>query len=320
MNQTMGLFVGRSAAMQQVYEAIQKVAPHDLSVAIYGESGTGKELVAKAIHQQSPRSSKPLIDVNCAAIPRDLMESELFGHERGAFSGAIETKPGKFELAQGGTLFLDEVGELPWELQAKFLRVLQERVLWRIGGKSALKVDVRIVVATHRDLEKEKNRGRFREDLYYRLNVFPIHMPPLRNRNDDVVLLAEHFLRQFAPHIPGLHPYTRERLCANRWPGNVRELRNCLERAVLYHDGEGPLMPDTLSLKSFNFSETNTALPLQTVPLTLSQHPPTLDQTICDAIHQSLLRNKFNKSRTAKELGIRRQRLSRMIQRYRLGH
>ncbi len=313
-NKTQGL-VGQSQAMQQVYEAIRKVAATDLSVALYGESGTGKELVAQALHQQSQRSLKPWIDVNCAAIPKDLMESELFGHERGAFSGAVDTKPGKFEMAQGGTLFLDEVGELPPELQAKLLRVLQERQIWRVGGRRSIHVNIRVIVATHRNLVEEVSKGRFREDLFYRLNVFPIRLPPLRHRQQDIILLAEHFLNQLAPHIPGLHPSTQERLCAYQWPGNVRELRNCLERAVLYHDGDHPLLPHTLSFGTTLLG----VLPLSETSAAPPKSYPTLDQKIRETLQDALQRNRFNKSRTARELGIQRQRLNRMIQRYSLG-
>ncbi len=311
-NKRIGL-IGNSPAMQRVYEAIHKVAATDVSVAIYGESGTGKELVAQALHQQSPRVRNSWVDVNCAAIPKDLIESELFGHERGAFSGAVEAKPGRFELAQGGTLFLDEVGELPWELQAKLLRVLQERQIWRVGGRRSISVDIRIIVATHRNLETEVQKGNFREDLFYRLNVFPIWLPPLRERGHDIVSLAEHFLMQLAPEIPGLHPSTRTRLCAYPWPGNVRELRNCLQRAVIYHEGEQPLLPHTLSFGTEFIRRSALPQPLlskQAAPY------PTLDQKISETIREALQRNRFNKSKTARELGIQRKRLDRMIQRY----
>jgi len=220
-----------------VYTLIEKVAPTSTSVLITGESGTGKELVARAIHFMSPRESGPFISINCAGLPETLLESELFGHEKGAFTGAIALRKGRFELADKGTLFLDEVGEMPLALQAKLLRVLQERTFERIGGTKSLKVDVRIIAATNKDLKEEVEQGRFREDLYYRLNVLNIHLPPLRERLDDIPMLTAHFVAKFAkelnrPHLD-IAPETVRFLTTLPWEGNVRELENTIERAAV---------------------------------------------------------------------------------------
>ncbi len=235
--------VGRSPAMRPVLEAIARVAATDATVLVTGETGTGKELVARAVHASSRRSEKPLITVNCAAIPVNLIESEFFGHVRGAFTGATTARHGRFAMADGGTLFLDEIGELPLDLQAKLLRVLQSGEFEPVGSNAPRKVDVRLVAATNRDLARETAAGRFREDLYYRLNVFPIAMPPLRERGEDVVLLAEHFLRRQAEKLgrraAALDARGRQAARNYRWPGNVRELQNLIERAlILAPDGE----------------------------------------------------------------------------------
>jgi two-component system, NtrC family, nitrogen regulation response regulator GlnG len=231
------ILIGRSASMVEVYKEIGRVARTEMTVLLTGESGTGKELVARAIHANSDRAHEPFITVNMAAIPRDLMESELYGHERGAFTGAAERRPGKFELAHGGTLFLDEIGEMPVEMQAKLLRVLQEREIDRVGGSRPLQVDVRIVAATNADLARAVEEGRFRRDLYYRLAVVPIRLPPLREREGDVVLLARQFVSKYGEQLKG-HPVTLAKdaepaLRAHAWPGNVRELQNVVQRALL---------------------------------------------------------------------------------------
>ena len=217
------------------------MAPTDATVLITGETGTGKELIARAIHSHSRRAAKPLIKINCAALPAGLVESELFGHEKGAFTGAIARRIGRFELADGGTLFLDEIGELPLETQAKLLRVLQEREIERVGGGAAIQVDVRIIAATNRDLLKAVRDKTFREDLYYRLSVFPIALPPLRDRAEDIPLLVRFLVDKFAARIgkriDGVSRETMRRLVAYRWPGNVRELENVLERAVILATG-----------------------------------------------------------------------------------
>jgi two-component system nitrogen regulation response regulator GlnG len=231
------MLIGRSPAMVEVYKEIGRVARTEMTVLLMGESGTGKELVARAIHVNSGRARGPFVTVNMAAIPRDLMESELYGHEKGSFTGAVERRPGKFELASGGTLFLDEIGEMPIELQAKLLRVLQEREVDRVGGSRPLQVDVRIVAATNADLARSVEEGRFRRDLYYRLAVVPIRLPPLREREGDVVLLARHYLAKYGEQFRGralsLGKDAEPLLLAHPWPGNVRELQNVIQRALL---------------------------------------------------------------------------------------
>lgn len=233
--------VGRSPALAAVLDGVRRVAPTDASVLITGETGTGKELIARAVHSASKRRDKPLIKVNCAAMPAGLVESELFGHEKGAFTGAIARRVGRFELADGGTIFLDEVGELSLDVQAKLLRVLQEREVDRLGGGVPQAVDIRVIAATNRDLAKAVREKLFREDLFYRLNVFPIQLPPLRDRKDDVPLLAHYLLKKYAmkigKQVDGISPETLHRLQAYPWPGNIRELENVVERAVILADG-----------------------------------------------------------------------------------
>jgi transcriptional regulator with GAF, ATPase, and Fis domain len=243
--------VGRSPALGAVLDKVRRVAPTDATVLISGETGTGKELIARAIHSTSQRRDKPLIKVNCAALPAGLVESELFGHEKGAFTGAIARHTGRFELADGGTIFLDEIGELPAEAQAKLLRVLQEREFDRVGGTSPRKLDVRVIAATNRDLLKAVREKAFREDLYYRLSVFPLTLPPLRERSEDIPLLARFLLDKFAARVgrrfEGIDPGTLRRLMAYPWPGNVRELENVLERAVILATGPAlEVDPDVL--------------------------------------------------------------------------
>jgi two-component system response regulator HydG len=227
--------------MQKVYRTARQVAPSRATVLITGESGTGKGELARAIHELSPRKSQPFVALHCAALAESLLESELFGHERGAFTGADKKRVGRFEQANGGTLFLDEIGDIPALTQVKLLRVLQERTFERVGGNEPIKVDVRLVAATNHDLAHEVSEGRFREDLYYRLNVVHIEMPPMRLRGSDVVLLAEHFLRRFArenhKRVEGVSESARSKIIAHRWPGNVRELENAIERAVVLTEG-----------------------------------------------------------------------------------
>jgi DNA-binding NtrC family response regulator len=233
--------VGQSPAIRQIYGVVEKVANTPSTVLISGESGTGKELIARALHENSSRHAAPFIKINCAAIPKTLMESELFGYEKGAFTGAVGAKPGRFELAHGGTLFLDEIGEIPVEMQVKLLRVLQESEFERVGGIKTIKVDVRLVTATNRDLLAEVGAGAFREDLFYRLNVVPIHIPPLRERHEDIPLLADHFIAKFndrlKKQISAIAPEAIERLVAYQWPGNIRELENLMERTMLFCEG-----------------------------------------------------------------------------------
>ncbi|HUJ59177.1 MAG TPA: sigma-54 dependent transcriptional regulator [Kofleriaceae bacterium] len=234
--------IGTSPEMQAIFAVIEKVADTPSTVLITGESGTGKELVAKALHEQSSRRTEPFIKINCAAIPKTLMESELFGYEKGAFTGATSSKPGRFELADGGTLFLDEIGEIPVEMQVKLLRAIQESEFERVGGLKTIKVDVRLITATNRDLEQEIQRGNFREDLFYRLNVVPLQIPPLRLRKGDIPLLVAHIIRKFnerlKKNITGIADDALAALEAHAWPGNIRELENVLERTILFCKGD----------------------------------------------------------------------------------
>src|SRR5690606_34939769 len=234
--------IGRSPILRGSLERAARIIPHDkAAVLITGETGTGKELLAQAIHYNGPRAAAPFVEINCAAIPGTLLEAELFGHERGAFTDARTAKPGLFEIADGGTLFLDEIGHLPFELQGKILKAIEEKKIRRVGAVGVREVDVRVIAATHRDLAAAVREGNFREDLYYRLNVIPIQLPPLRERGDDVLLLAAHFIRQLAAQYglpePPLTSELRGMLLSHPWPGNVRELRNSLERALLLGDG-----------------------------------------------------------------------------------
>ncbi len=245
--------IGNSNAMQEVYDLIAQVSKSDATVLIRGESGTGKELVAHAIHYNSLRAAKPFIKVNCAALPESVIESELFGHEKGAFTGAVSSRKGRFELADGGSLFLDEVGDLSPALQIKLLRVLQEKEFERVGGTETIKVDVRLIAATNIDLERRIAEGRFRQDLYYRLDVFPIHLPPLRERKTDILLLADYFVEKYGKRnhkdVRRISTPAIDMLMAYHWPGNVRELENCIERAVLLSRDDvihGHHLPPTL--------------------------------------------------------------------------
>ena len=229
--------IGNSNKMREVFQMISQVCKSNATVLIRGESGTGKELVANAIHYNSLRSNQPFVKVNCSAIPSNLVESELFGHERGAFTGAIRQKPGKFEIANKGTIFLDEVGSIDMDVQAKLLRVLQEREFERVGGYNTIKANIRVIAATNKNLEEAVEKGTFRSDLYYRINVFPIYIPPLKERKTDILLLADHFLEKYANEnkkdIRRLSTPAIDMLMQYHWPGNVRELENCIERAVL---------------------------------------------------------------------------------------
>ncbi len=241
------MLTGESRQMMQVFDLIRKVAASDTTVIIYGESGTGKERVAKTIHQNGDRAPKPFVPVNCAAIPENLLESELFGHEKGAFTGAIAMRPGRFELASGGTIFLDEIGELHPTLQVKLLRVLQERQFERVGGTKTISVDVRILAATNRDLEAATRTGAFREDLYYRLNVIPMHLPPLRLRQNDIPLLVQEFVTGFSKkrgREVEVSQEVVEKLQVYHWPGNVRELENTIERMVTLCNDDSITMQD----------------------------------------------------------------------------
>ncbi len=261
--------IGQSTTLAEVFRVLLKVAPTDSTVLVTGESGTGKELLVRALHANSLRADKPFVPINCGAIPKELLESELFGHEKGAFTHAIRSRPGRFELADGGTIFLDEIGEMELSLQVKILRVLQEKEIERVGGIGAKKVDVRIVAATNRDLEQEVSKGLFREDLYYRLNVIPLHLPPLRERGGDVLLLAEFFLQRFCEKKQRptliLAPNARKVLSAYRWPGNVRELENFMERLSILVDGD-VVHPADLPQKILNAVGDVAELPEPTPP------------------------------------------------------
>ena len=300
--------LGHSPALRRTLEQAERVALHsDVTVLLGGETGTGKELLARAIHYHSPRASAPFVEINCAAIPAALLESELFGHEKGAFTGAVAAKPGLFELAHGGTLFLDEVGNLPLELQPKLLRALEGREIRRVGGQGLRKVDVRVIAATHVDLAAAARAGEYRQDLYYRLNVVALTLPPLRDRNGDVELLAETFVARLAGTyslaIPPLTPEVRSLLRSHRWPGNVRELRNAIERALLLSP-RGTLRPEELCPDPAGLTvPTADGLPF---PVDLA----TLNRAAAARMVQL---TGGNKSEAARRLGISRPRLLRLL-------
>jgi DNA-binding NtrC family response regulator len=310
------LLVGVSGAMQRVQQLIARVAETDSTVLITGETGTGKELVARAIHARGPRATAPLIAVNCAAIPSELLESELFGHERGAFTGAIRRKRGSFELAHDGCLFLDEVGALSLPLQAKLLRALQEGEITPIGSERSLRVDVRIIAATNRDLAEGTRQGTFRGDLFYRLNVVPIHVPPLRDRKEDLSLLADHFIarysRKLQSRVRGISQAALDVLMAYDWPGNVRELEHCIERAIILAEGE------QLDWESFaHLGPTATGRP-QTRRLVTETEDlaalPSLEKVEQDYIMQVLQATRWNRKRASEILGISTVTLWRKVQ------
>jgi len=262
-----GEMIGQSEEMRQIYTIIEAVAPSNASVLIMGESGTGKELVARAIHQKSPRKKGPFIAVNCGAFPREILENELFGHEKGAFTGAVNEKPGCFELADGGTLFLDEIAEMEPDIQVKLLRALEQRAFRRLGGKKEIRVDIRVIAATNQDVQEALRTGKLREDVYHRLAVIPITLPPLRDRPGDVRLLAEEFLRRFAQDhgkkVVGFTEGAIEFLETYRWPGNVRELKNAIERAVILAKGEAIEVTD-LQPRHLDLDEKEVRIPVGT--------------------------------------------------------
>jgi two-component system NtrC family response regulator len=304
------LLLGESAAMRAVHERVRQVAPADATVLITGESGTGKELVARALHFGGPRRGGPFVVVNCGAIPRDLLESELFGHVRGAFTGAVRDKLGKFEQAGGGTLFLDEIGELPPELQVKLLRVLQEREIERVGEGKPRRIDVRLVAATNRDLEAMIERGELREDLYYRINVIPLDVPPLRERADDIPLLVRHFLRRFAPGADvTVAPEAMAALTRSRWRGNVRELMNVCERLVTLRRGDRIELAD-VPPQSLAPAERPCGV------VTLPPDGISLDDVVTQAIVQALERCGWNQTQAARLLRIPRHILLYRMDKY----
>jgi DNA-binding NtrC family response regulator len=310
--------VARSPKMQEILALVERVAPANSTVLLGGESGVGKDLIARAIHQHSRRASGPFVKINCTAIPENLLESELFGYEKGAFTGAVTSKPGKFELADKGTIFLDEIGDVPSVIQVKLLRVLQEREFEHLGGTRTLKVDVRLVAATNRDLRAALEQGTFREDLYYRLNVVPISIPPLREHKEDIPYLVDHFIERFAresgKEISGIAPAALKLLMDFHWPGNVRELENIIERAVAFADGATIDVRDIRLDLSPRLASSDSGAIAGAVPF-----PPeglTLEQYEDEIIREALRRAGGNKSQAARRLGLSRNalryRLSRM--------
>ncbi len=302
--------IGKSAEMQKIFATVRKAADSKASVLITGESGVGKELIANALHNLSPRRDKPLIKVHCAALSENLLESELFGHEKGAFTGAVARKRGRFELAAGGTIFLDEIGEIDQNVQIKILRVLQDKRFERVGGEETIEVDVRVIAATNRDLEKEIAEGRFREDLYYRLNVVHIHVPPLRERRDDIPLLIASFLQEFAKengkNIEGIDARARSALYKFDWPGNIRQLRNCLESAVVMCSSSVITLEDLPPSIAGSGEDALISIPAG-IPM---------EEAEKILIQQNLAINKGNKSKTADILGIGRKTLHRKLDEY----
>jgi Nif-specific regulatory protein len=303
--------IGTSNAMRGVYEMISQVAPSDATVLITGESGTGKELIAAELHRLSKRAGAALVKINCAALPESIIESELFGHEKGAFTGAVKERKGRFELAHRGTIFLDEIGELSPQIQVKLLRVLQERELERVGGAATIKVDVRLIAATHRNLDEEVKSGRFREDLYYRLNVFPLHIPPLRERKSDLILLADHFTEKYAEKngklIKRISTPALDLLTSYSWPGNVRELENCIERAVI--------LSTDMVIHSYNLPPS-----LQSAVSTNTEPTTTLEAALSrlekELIVEALKITDGNMAAAARRLGISERQMGLRVHHY----
>jgi transcriptional regulator with GAF, ATPase, and Fis domain len=314
--------LGRSRALRDILARATKVAPTETTVLITGESGTGKELVAHAIHVASARADGPFLALNCAALPESLLESELFGHEKGAFTGAQKRKPGRFELAAGGSLFLDEVGELALPVQAKLLRVLQQREYETIGGTQTLKADVRLIAATNRDLAAEVDKGRFREDLLYRLNVFQLHLPPLRERGDDVLILAEHFVRELeasmGKSVPGISQEARRALLDYPWPGNIRELQNAIERAMILSEG-GLIQTAQLGLDAGKFAGKSAPAVEKRADGPVLEPGQRLEDMERRLVVEALQKASGNKSRAAEILGVTRSQLYTRMKRFGLG-
>ncbi len=301
--------IGETGVMHQIYDKVRLISPTKANVLILGESGTGKEVLAKAVHQASPRARKPFVAVHCAALPETLLESELFGHERGAFTGAVSKRQGRFELADGGTIFLDEIGEIPLSMQVKLLRVLEAREIQRVGGSETVPVDVRIVAATNRDLSEEVAEGRFREDLYYRLNVVSITIPPLRTRRADIPLLVRYFLQDFAKEngrdVPEMSKEAMDVLTEYHWPGNVRELRNVLENTFVFLRGkvvQPENLPNTMT-KSKEMPSDGLVFPLG-LPL---------EQVETEYLKRTLAACDGNRTRAAEMLKISRRTLQRRV-------
>jgi DNA-binding NtrC family response regulator len=309
-NKSFEHIIGKSPAIQKVFDVVRRVAPTKASVLITGESGVGKELIANALHNLSPRKDSPFVKVHCAALAETLLESELFGHEKGSFTGAVARKRGRFELANGGTIFLDEIGEINQSVQIKILRVLQEKKFERVGGEDTLEVDVRVITATNRDLQKEIADGRFREDLFYRLNVVCIDVPPLRERKDDIPLLVASFVKEFADEngkkIEGVDTKARSALFSHEWPGNIRQLRNCVESAVVM--ASGPVITIDDLPPSIRSGE---EIPAIRIPVGV-----TMAEAEKQVILQTLSSQNGNKSRTADVLDIGRKTLHRKLGEY----
>ncbi|MFQ6033139.1 MAG: sigma-54-dependent transcriptional regulator [Candidatus Zixiibacteriota bacterium] len=315
---TLDEFVGKSEKIKNVFELVEKVAKTDANVLLLGESGTGKELVARAIHQKSKRKTKPLITVNCAALTETLLESELFGHEKGAFTGAYAKKLGRFELADQGTIFLDEIGEISPTIQAKLLRVLEEKKFNRVGGVETIQVNTRVIAATNKNLEESTKQGRFREDLYFRLNVFPIWIPPLRERREDISLLIDYFLKKYNYQGHKLSKDVMEQFINYDWPGNVRELKNILERAIILSDGKdiqahhiGIKPPSSVSVGSGIVVKTPLGGGIPEPPADLS-----LGEMEKNMILEALKKSKGNKAEAARALHITRRMLYSRMKKY----
>ncbi len=314
--------IGSSDRMQKVFSLIDKVSGTDSTVLVLGESGTGKELVAKALHYNSPRAQNPFVPVNCGAIPEELLESELFGHEKGAFTGAFRTRIGRFELANGGSIFLDEISEMSPNLQVKLLRVIQEREFERVGGVKSIRIDVRIIAATNRDLEEEVAQGRFREDLYYRLNVIPLNLPPLRERRDDIPLLVKHFMGKYGreknSRITGFSRRAMNLLAHYRWPGNVRELENLVERVLVLCDGTEVDTADLPERIAAGTPRTSEVVPLIDLPETGIDLSTAVSEFEKGIIMQALTRSNWVKNRAAKLLHVNRTTLVEKIKKQNL--
>jgi DNA-binding NtrC family response regulator len=317
--------VGKSKKMQEIYRTIVKVAPTDRTVMIYGGTGTGKELVARAIHFNSPRREKPFVPVDCAVLSENLLESELFGHVKGSFTGAVTTKPGLFEVADGGTLFLDEVGNISTSIQAKLLRVLQEKEFKPVGGTVSKKVNIRLIAATNKDLEKMIKDGTFMEDLYYRLNIVPFHLPPLKDRAEDIPLLSAHFLKKYAEEmgkaIKGFTPEAMDKLARYPWPGNVRELEHVIERTLVMTD-EDLIRPEHLFLK-YQEERVEEERPVPTTSEELKEIKKQLREKAVEEIEKAFVlkaleRHDWNVTRASEEVGMLRPNFQALMRKYNL--
>jgi len=324
--------IGRSKPMQDIYKSIGRVSSADATVLIRGESGTGKELVARAIYQHSLRADKPFLVINCVAIPENLLESELFGYEKGAFTGAVHRRVGKIEQANGGTVFLDEIGDMPFSIQAKILRLLQEKSIERLGGRETIPVDVRIIAATNRDLESALTQGRFRDDLYYRLKVVTITLPPLRDRDDDIPILTEYFLARYAAELDMTNPaITKDAVAILRnhpWPGNVRELANTIQKSLIFNRG-APVHPDDITQAISGETVSKGADPQETEDIIRrwvrqsmtskeekNKFETMMDRFTCILISEALNLTDGNRSRAARLLGLSRPTLHSKIEKY----